>query len=455
MVTDDSDARDEHEHEAEPPLAEAPVGPPPPKKKRGGFFRGLFSLLFVLVLLLVAGGGAAILLKDSDPRARAVVDFVEAAAKDPAGAASTASAEVEGLVKELSGLVGDKLAQKPAAGENSTPAQTSASDSAEPERHAAQEAAAPPAPAPPPQRLAEAPAPSTPSVEAKSVAAPEELNALRREIAAATQNSREALAAAREALEAAKEAQRAAARAGETAEKPAGAPLEAPAEGNELKDNVSALEGRIDYLGEELKKLSQRIDQPKSEARAETEAPQSVKASPTQQIAGVETLALSQLLFDSVRHGRPFAAEAAALAERGADPGLLRLLEPFAQTGAPTTAKLVAEFAPIAQRLQSQENQPPPNESFGQGVQRVLGGLAHVHSSGQKPDAASLNGRILEVELALAHDDAQVAAAAFAQLPADASGKEFGAKLDALAAARKAAVGLVDAAVAGLGHIKN
>lgn len=440
MATDNSDPQDAHEEGAELPPTDAPAtAPPGPKKKRRGFFRGLFNLLLVLVLLLAAGGGAAILLKDEDPRARAVADFLEGAAKDPAGAASTASARVESFVKELTGLAEDKSAQKPAAAHKPT-APAVAPGPAEPERHGAEQAA-PPALAPSPR-----------PVEAKGVAAPEELNALRRAIAEAAERSREALEAAREALEAAKEAQRAAAKAGETTERPAGAPLAATPESPELKDNVAALEGRIDFLGDELKKLSDRLDQPKSEARAETESPQAVKAPPTQQIAGVETLALSLLIFDSVRHGRPFAAEAAALAERGADASLLQVLEPFAETGAPTTDKLLAELAPIAQRLQAQEEKPA-NESFGQGAWRVLSRMTRVRSS--KEVAASLNGRIFEVELALTHDDASAAAAAFANLPPDPASKEFGAKLDAVAAARKAALALTAAAVAGLGHVKN
>ncbi len=68
-------------------------------------------------------------------------------------------------------------------------------------------------------------------------------------------------------------------------------------------------------------------------------------------MGGVETLALAEAVAEALRQGRPYVNETSALSERGADPHLLADLAPFAESGAPTAAKLLADFGPVAKRL--------------------------------------------------------------------------------------------------------
>lgn len=461
MTHDDLEKRDAHLSEEKLPAAEQSAEPAAdaadespriaamPMKKRGGFWRGLALLLGVLLLLLVAGGVAAFAFKNQDERLRIFADAIESAAKNPGAAASAVSAQIEGWTRELLGDDGGKVQTKSTA-----------------PRVAAPKTTAPPPPrSVEPQRLAEAPRPaddaaaapvaptlSAPPSETKPAAAREDLAALQAQIAEAAEKSKEALDAAREALATAKEAQRAAAdKTRESAEKPPAAPAL-----SEQSDNLTALEGRIDELGSEIKQLRDRLDQPKETARVDAEAQQAAKPADAREIAAVEMMALSQLQSEALHHGRPFAAETAALKERGADPTLLAALTPLAERGAPTAAALLAEFAPIARSLQAQAEPGREGDSFTDGLLRILGKLVRVKGAGAPP-AASIEARIVEVEVALAHDEVNDAAESFAKLPVESSSdaKAFGAKLKELAQARQAAADLIASAVAGLGHLKN
>jgi hypothetical protein len=454
------------------PTAEPPSPDVAPPKRKGGPLRALALLLGVLLLLLAGGGVAAVVFKDRDARLRIVADAIESARRDPGAMVSSASAQIEGWTRELLGDTRNKVPPTSDGPRLAAPRTTAPSAFApstprpvEPQRLAEAAHPAAPAPAAPaPAAAPSAPAPADPVAvpaapvaaperEARSAATREELAALQTQIAQAAEKSREALEAAREALEAAKEAQRAAAdKTRESAEKPASVQALA-----EQSDNLTALDGRIDELADEIKRLRDRLDQPKETARVDAEAEPAAKpAADAQELAAFETMALSQLLAEALNHGRPFAAELGALKERGADPGLLAALAPYADHGAPTGAALLAEFAPIARSLEAQAAPAPASDSVSDGLLRILGKLVRVKGAGA-PAAASVEGRIVEIEVALAHDEVSAAAEAFSSLPVATStdAKVFGAKLKELAQARKAAADLIGGAVAGLGHLKN
>jgi len=421
----------------------------PPGRKRPGFFGVLFRLISALILLLVAGGAAAIYFKDKDERLRVIADFIESAEKDPGAAASAASEQIERYVAQLLGQEPEKPASR-VAGRKSTVAPTLVPLAQRPPAQPAPVGEAPtPAPAVPAQVAAPPPVQEVSREELAELR--EEIAALRQNFAAVSDAGQQALDTARAALEAAKQAQRPAPVKTEgQGDKPAGGAALA-----ELSDSVTALEGRIDELGDEITRVRERLEQPKETTRADSETPVAAPAPKGEaaNTSGVESLALAELLSEELRHGRPFAAETAALAERGADPRLLADLEPFAEQGAPTTAKLLAEFAPIARRLLALQGPAPAGESFWDGLSRALSKLVHVKSGA--PDASSLDARLVEVEVALAHDDAAAAAQAFSRLPQDAESPAFGEKLNALARAHASSAALIEGAVAGLGHLKN
>jgi hypothetical protein len=448
MTQDDLEARDALLGEEQPPYAEQRVTPPklpqsaaPGQKKPG---RGL---LIALAIVAFAAGGVVGVFKDRDSRLRTAADALQSAAN--ASGATALAAQAKSYLSHM-GL------GKTDAGKVSR--EEVAPRAPEPQRLAqASGAAAEPAPAPVAAPAEPAPAPiEAPAVparnEAKPVVAPEELATLKAQVAQAAEQSREAGAAARAALEAAQEAQRAVA---EKARAFAGSAADAKALA-EQTEYITALEGRIDALGDEIKQLRERMDQPKETARVEAETPRSAKSVDAQEVAELETMTLAQLLSEALRQGRPFVTEAAALKERDADPALLAALTPFAERGAPTAAALLAEFAPIARRLQAQTEQAHEGDSLSDSLLHLLGRLVRIKGAGAPPPA-SIEALIVEVETSLARDEVTAAAEGFAKLPAESSAeaKAFGTKLNELARARQAAADLIAGAVAGLAHNKN
>ncbi|MBM3561895.1 MAG: hypothetical protein FJX48_01800 [Alphaproteobacteria bacterium] len=416
--------------------AEQPPQPlPPVKRKRRSFFASLLSTLLLLLLLAGAALYAAIAFKDKDERLKVVADYAEPYVDQASGAFDEAK-------NQISALLGEKAPKQTAVAPQEAP----------PARPLEPAQITPPQPA----ETATQPAPNERRPEPIANAAVEAQNAAiesQKAAVAALQSrvdSAEALAQralrAAEAAEGAASAARATAEAAEKA-RPAAAPS-GSGEGATLSanDQLTALEGRIDELGNEIKALRERLESPKSETRAAPEA--SAAKTPEGPAARVVVAYALQRELDA---GRPYAVEAKAMTRLGADPAALAALSPFAEKGAPTAAQLKADFAPAAKRIRALEN------ASGDLTEHLMKGaskLVRVRPSGQAPmtEAQTVEEKVAHIEAALTHGDLAQAAGFLAALPdaAQNEAKDFGAALRARIDAARAAEDLLHGAIAAL-----
>ncbi len=422
----------------------------PPVRKSGGYWQKFTLLLAVLGLLAIGGGLAAIKFKDKDERLRAISDAIDTAAKDPESFASSVETKLAELWASASSKVEDR---------KSKPRQTAATEPAAPAPKPATETSPlpvveTPRPTPTPGWAAARepkPAPAAKDEQPAAIAPPTPAPSAQAEdsarIAALVKRIEQLEATTREALEAAKDAQRSVKLAA-TSEKTA----PTADEGSYL----NALEGRIDELADEIRKVREQLDQPKSETRVAPDAAETAASTQVKAITAAETLGLAQSLVHSLERGRPFAAEQAALTERGVDPQLLAALAPVAEQGAPTAARLLASFAPVAKRLRALEDAPAAGGSLTDQLWHHAGKLVHVRPAGGEANA-SISELIARIESALAHDDLDGASEAFAKLPENArsEAKAFGEALNQRREAEQAATSLLANALAGLAHLKN
>ncbi len=447
----DSSAYDANASVSEP---EAVVAAPP--RKRRGFFGKFIASLAVLALLLTAGGISAVVFKDKDERLRAVSEAIDSAVKDPGAIAAEAEAKLADWWKETIALVDGE-------GSGGAKPKTQEKTASNPKRAAAKPPAEPlpviesqnsvPTPAPgwaapqdakPDQTVRSDRPPPLASAAPDSPARSED----RSEIQALSKRVEQLEATTREAMETARDAQRNA-KSDEANEKPA-----APT--GEEGSYLNALEGRIDELADEIRKVRERLDEPKAETRVAPEASDTNAAAPAKGAASAEVLSLAQSLQHALERGRPFAAQLGALSERGVDSKLLTPLAPFAENGAPTLAHLLAEFKPIAKRLRALENQPSAGASLTDQLLHDAGKLVRVRPVGEAT-AVSINENVEKIETGLAHDDLDAASEAFEKLPekARAEAQSFGETLNQRREADRAAASLITAALAGFGHNKN
>jgi hypothetical protein len=312
-----------------------------------------------------------------------------------------------------------------------------------------------------------------PAVEPTPLAAPTPApNAAMDSQKAATESQKAAVAAlqsrvdsaeelAQRALRAAEAAQAAASAAKTTAEA-AGKASQAPAaaaEQGELgaltaSEQVTALEGRIDELGNETKALRERLESSKGETRAAPEATAAMAAKTPDGPAAIVVVAFA--LQRELEAGRPYALETKALTRLGADPAALAALSPLAEKGAPTAAQLKADFAPAAKRIHALES-----GASGDLTEHLMKGaskLVRVRPTGQAPttEALTVEEKVAHIEAALTHGDLAQASAVFAALPeaAQNEAKDFGATLRARVDAGRAADDLLHGAIAALGATK-
>ena len=302
-------------------------------RKRRSVFASLLSTLLLIAVLAGAALYAAIAFKDRDERLKAVADYAEPYVDQASGA-------FDELKNRLGALLGEKASTQTHCG-----------------RARGSRRAAPPepvqlAPAKPAETAAK-PTPTEPRPDSVANAAVEAQNAavaaLQSRVDAAEAFAQRALRAA----EAAEEAANAARTAAEAAAK--ARPAADPAGGGQgaaltPSDQLTALEGRIDELGDEMKAVRGRLESPKNETRAAPEA--SAAKTPDGPAALVVVAYALQREFEA---GRPYSVEAKALARLGADPAALAALSPFAEKGAPTAAQLKADFAPAAKRIHALE----------------------------------------------------------------------------------------------------
>lgn len=429
---------------------ESPSEPPPPPpvtRKRRSFFGLLASTLLLLVLIAGAALYAAIAFKDRDERLKIVADYAEPYVDQASGALG----ELKDRVRSLMG--------------DGEPAQTTAiAPEAPPNDSPASGADAPPrstAPAKPAETAVErAPlAPSTPApnalIESHNAAIESQkaaVAALQSRVDSAEELAQRALRAA-EAAETAANAAKTSAEAAAKAS-PAPAAPAAPAEqGGALTANeqLTALEGRIDELGDEIKTLRERVESPKGETRA---APEAAAAKTPDGPAAIVVIAYA--LQRELEAGRPYALETKALTRLGADPAALAALAPLAEKGAPTAAQLKADFAPAAKRIRALES-----GASGDLTEHLMKGaskLVRVRPSGQAPttEAQTVEEKVAHIEAALAHGDLAQASVVFVALPeaAQNEAKDFGATLRARVDAGRAADDLLHGAIAALGATK-
>lgn len=411
-----------------------PAGPPAaakPARSAGSFVSRLFFSIVLLLMLLGVAGYGALMLRDTDPRVGVAADYVD-----------KGLTEAKGL---FAGLTGDATKiETPRAGR--------------PTLEKAPLAAQEPAPAPPdaarePEPTAEAPAPEAPAkpaqeaVEAKPVEAkpvevkPEE-----------TKPVELAKPEAPKPVEAPVEAKPV-----EVAPPAVATPAPAPvaktesrdADGFTDRDLISALEGRIDALGDEIRSLREKLDAPKNETRAapEAEAPKPAASADASAAAVVLAFALQREL----EAGRPFSSEIAAFSRLATSPAPAPVLIELSEKGAPTGPALREVFLPISKKLRAQESHPESGalaEHLLQGASK----LVKVRPTGEAlPE--TIDGKLDRILAALAHSDFDAAASQFDSLPeaARAETGDFGARLNQRREAAKAADELLSGSIAALG----
>ncbi|MBG0794959.1 hypothetical protein IYY11_16505 [Methylocystis sp. H62] len=460
VLPNDEEPKRVEPSEAPIDFAESPSEPPPSpavRPKRRSFFGRLASTLLLLALVAGAALYAAIAFKDRDERLKVVADYAEPYVDQATGALGA-------LKDRAASLIGE-----------TEPAQTTTVPlEAPPSESATSSAEAPPPSTPPttaPVKSAE------PAVEPTPLAAPTPApNAAMDSQKATIESQKAAVAALQSRVDSAEELAQRALRAAEAAQAAAGAAkttAEAAAKASQApatpaasaeqgepgaltaSEQVTALEGRIDELGNETKALRERLESSKGETRAAPEATAATAAKTPDGPAAIVVVAFA--LQRELEAGRPYALETKALTRLGADPAALAALSPLAEKGAPTAAQLKADFAPAAKRIHALES-----GASGDLTEHLMKGaskLVRVRPSGQAPttEALTVEEKVAHIEAALTHGDLAQASAVFAALPeaAQNEAKDFGATLRARVDAGRAADDLLHGAIAALGATKD
>ncbi|WP_029648625.1 hypothetical protein [Methylocystis sp. SB2] len=460
VLPNDEEPKRVEPSEAPIDFAESPFEPPPSpvvRPKRRSFLGPLVATLLLLVLIAGAALYAAIAFKDRDERLKVVADYAEPYVDQATGA-------LGGLKDRVRSLIGETEPAQP-----TTPLEAPPSESATSDAEAPRPSMAPP-PSTAPMKSAEPavePTPLAPPTPAPNAAIESQKTAIESQKAAvAALQSRvdSAEELAQRALRAAEAAQAAASAAKTTAEtaskaSPAPAAPAAPAEQGEpgaltASELMTALEGRIDELGNETKALRERFESSKGETRAAPEATAATAAKTPDGPAAIVVVAFA--LQRELEAGRPYALETKALTRLGADPAALAALSPLAEKGAPTAAQLKTEFAPAAKRIRALET--GASGDLAEHLMKGASKLVRVRPSGQAPatEAQTVEEKVAHIEAALTHGDLAQASAVFAALPeaAQNEAKDFGATLRARVDAGQAADDLLHGAIAALGATK-
>lgn len=441
MAAPESEVTKDQASEVETPVATEAQVPParPPGKRRSG---GVAAKLVVSTLaLLVAAGYGALTFRNVDPRVGDVANQIDAGLVAAQGAVDKA----RGFLDDLTGSA------KPAP--------------KAPSRHALLDKA-PLAPAPATAESVPAPAPPAP---AESVKEPEK--------------PVEAPATEAKPLDIPEPAQKPV----ETAEEPTPLPPPAPApvvtpvetpkpapaakgeardaDGFTDRDLISALEGRIEALSDEVLALRQKLEAPKSEARAAPEievpkADETPKPAPAAVVVPtVDTASATVVVAFALQHdleaGKPFAEEIAALSRLKAEPAPAPALIEFSEKGAPTGAQLRESLQGVAKKLEAHEAHSGAAHEGGNLTGQLLESaskLVKVRPAGQV-HSESVAGKVQRIETALGRNDFADAESLYDSLPdeAKAEAKGFGETLHQRSEAAKAADDLLRGAIAAIG----
>lgn len=315
----------------------------------------------------------------------------------------------------------------------------------------------PAAPKPTAPTIAQAPA-APPPIAAPVAPVPDlGVAALKEETAALAKRVAELEQIASSALRLAEQASAAAARSGAN-------PVSAPPRANDprlqdVQDNVTGLEGRIDELGDEVQALRDKLAEAKDETRAPREVappeppPKLVEEDKTASPAVAVVVAHS--LQKALDRGAPYSSEITALAAHGADPAALAALAPDAEKGSPTPHALRSAFHPLVEKMRS-ATEPKAGAPLGDRLMQGVSKLVKVHPAGEPPKAlvTDLGGK---VEAALDHDDLEKALAAFAELPEDAKtvASEWAKAVERRLEAERAAASILSSAIAALAKSKS
>jgi hypothetical protein len=465
VLPNDEEPKRVESSEAPIDYTESPSEPPPPppvRRKRRSFFSLLASTLLLLAVVAGAALYAAIAFKDRDERLKVVADYAEPYVDQASGALGVLKDRAASLIGETEPAQ-TTTPETPAEGQSATSSAEAPQPSTAAPPTTPQSATAPmksPEPAVEPTPLA--PPTSAPNAAMESQKAAIEsqkaaIAALQGRVDSAEDLAQRALRAA----EAAEAAANAAKSAADAAAKASPAPLApvAPVEQGEpgaltASEQMTALEGRIDELGNETKALRERFESSKGETRAAPETTAATAAKTPDGPAAIVVVAFA--LQRELEAGRPYALETKALTRLGADPTALAALSPLAEKGAPTAAQLKTDFAPAAKRIRALET--GASGDLAEHLMKGASKLVRVRPSGQAPatEAQTVEEKVAHIEAALTHGDLAQASAVFAALPeaAQNEAKDFGATLRARVDAGRAADDLLHGAIAALGATK-
>ncbi|WP_330083689.1 hypothetical protein [Methylocystis iwaonis] len=447
MAAPESKVTKDQASEVETPVpteAQVPPPRPPGKRRSGGVASKLVVSTLALLVALGAAGYGALTFRNVDPRVGEVATQIDAGLVAAQGAVDKA----RGFLDDLTGST------KPAP--------------KAPSRHALlDKAPLTPAPAP-------APAETAPPAPAEAVKEPEKPV----EAPVAETKPQDIPEPSQKPVETAEEAPTPAAPLPPPA--PAAAPVEtlkpAPvakgeardADGFTDRDLISALEGRIEAMSDEIQALRQKLEAPKSEARAapETEvskteasrveegpkpapAPIAVPVVDTASAKVVVAFALQR----DLEAGKPFTEEIAALSRLDAEPA--PALVEFSEKGAPTGAQLRESLRGVAKKLEAHEAHSGAAHEGGNLTGQLLESaskLVKVRPAGEA-HPESVAGKVQRIETALARNDFADAESLYNSLPdeAKAEAKGFGETLHQRSEAAKAADDLLRGAIAAIG----
>jgi hypothetical protein len=388
--------------------AATPAKSVPRGKKASGLIGKLFSALVLLLMIVGAAGYAALIFRDRDERIKVAADFIENELAEAQNLVDTAP-------KRFAGLLGKKNANDDAPASAMSP---------------------PPAVDPPqPEPVGDKPAASA-QIEGERT--PETGKVAEQPKAQAPEM----------APEAPQPAPQESPKPAESALMPATPEIKTAMTAKDdlsVTDLVNALEGRVEALSEEVKSLREKLDQPKNETRA---TPVAGGAS-----GEAATVVIAFALQKELDAGRPYTDEIAALTRTGADPAILGILTPMAESGAPTGASLREIFKPLAKKIRAEE--PTEEQDLTSHIIHGASKLVRVRPTGaEQPE--TLDGNLAKIDAALTHDNFAAAAAAFAALPewARSQGDAFAQTLDKRLAVAKAAEDLLHGAIAALGGVR-
>ncbi|KAF2991864.1 hypothetical protein OGR47_18590 [Methylocystis sp. MJC1] len=441
MAAPESEVTKDQASEVETPAAtEAQVPParPPGKRRSGGVASKLVVSTLALLVALGAAGYGVLTFRHVDPRVDEVANHIDAGLVAAQGAVDKA----RGLLDDLTGSV--KPAPKAAS------------------RHALlDKAPLTPAPAPSPAETAPPPAPPAPAEAVKEPEKPVEAPATEAKPLDLPEPAQKPVETAEEATLL------------PPPPAPAAAPVEMPkpapaakgevpaADGFTDRDLISALEGRIEALSDEVLALRQKFEAPKSEARAAPEievsrAEETPKPAPAPVVVSAvdtasATVVVAFALQRDLEAGKPFGEEIAALSRLNAEPAPV-LIE-LSEKGAPTGAQLRESLQAIAKKIEAHETHSgaPQGDLTGQLLESASK-LVKVRPTGQA-HPESVAGKLQHIETALGRNDFAGAESFYDSLPeeAKAESKEFGQTLHQHSEAAKAADDLLRGAIAAVG----